>query len=57
MSIKKIIGYSLLASPFVGLIRVTIYEIGIANTLLILALIAVLLAVIVAGCYLIQEKE
>lgn len=51
---KKIIGYSLLASPFVGLITVTIYAISVANTLLIIALTAVLFAVIVACVYLIE---
>jgi hypothetical protein len=54
MSIKTIIGYGLLASPFVGLITVMVYEIGIVNALLIIALTAVLVAVIVAGVYLIE---
>jgi len=57
MKPKQMLGFLLLASPFIGLGILSLFLLGLAQTIAVFALALLIVAVVFAGCYLIEDVK
>lgn len=57
MTPKQMLGFFLLASPFIGIGIFSLFCLGLAQTIAIFAFVLLIIIIVFTGCYLIEDAK